>query len=76
MAYVEEQSPRIAGAINTHAHALASEWKRLTRLATVRISREHAKVMVMMTLGSEEPRLAVPGLFVRRRACSGNVTRP
>jgi ATP-dependent Zn protease len=34
MAYVEEQSPRIGGSINAHAHALAYEWKRLTRVAT------------------------------------------
>jgi hypothetical protein len=34
MAYVEEQSPRVGGSINAHAHALASEWKRLTRVAT------------------------------------------
>jgi len=33
MAYVEE-SPRMRGPINEHAHALASEWKRLTRVAT------------------------------------------
>ncbi|MBV9839227.1 MAG: AAA family ATPase [Solirubrobacterales bacterium] len=34
MAYAE-QSPRIAGAINEHASALAHEWRRLTRAATV-----------------------------------------
>ncbi|MBV9472269.1 MAG: AAA family ATPase [Solirubrobacterales bacterium] len=34
MAYAE-QSPRIGGAINEHASALAHEWRRLTRAATV-----------------------------------------
>ncbi len=37
MAYVEESPPGVAGsrsAINTHASALAQEWRRLTRAAT------------------------------------------
>ena len=33
MAYADE-SPRISGAINEHAAALAQEWRRLTRAAT------------------------------------------
>ena len=33
MAYADE-SPRMTGAINEHASALAHEWRRLTRVAT------------------------------------------
>jgi ATP-dependent Zn protease len=35
MAYAEQSPPRLRGPINEHASALAHEWRRLTRAATV-----------------------------------------